>query len=198
MVLPLSDLRTGLEALPGMDALLPQLAELGDSFYLVGGAVRDLLRGQSTLDLDVAVEGDAAEAAAALADRLGGSAVQHERFGTATVRSPAVVVDLATTRRETYSQPGALPRVEPAPLAEDLRRRDFTVNAMAIGLSGEDLGRLHDPTGRARGLEGAAHPRVAPRQLPRRSHAPAARGPLREPAGLRARTRTRKSLRGRP
>jgi tRNA nucleotidyltransferase (CCA-adding enzyme) len=141
-----NDLRTGLEALPGMDFLLPTLAELDEAFYLVGGAVRDLLRGKSTVDLDVAVEGDAVQAAAALAERLGGSAVQHERFGTATVRSPALTVDLATTRRETYSQPGALPTVEPAPLAEDLRRRDFSVNAMAIGLSGADLGRLHDPT----------------------------------------------------
>jgi tRNA nucleotidyltransferase (CCA-adding enzyme) len=73
--------------------------------------------------------------------------VEHDRFGTATVSWPAHSADLATTRRESYAHPGALPDVEPAPLAEDLKRRDFTVNAMAAGISGQDLGVLHDPYG---------------------------------------------------
>ena len=144
---PATDLRARLTALPGMEALLRALADLAVPSYLVGGAVRDMLRGDPSVDLDLAVEGDAPQAAAALAERLGGSAVAHDRFGTATVRSDPMVVDLAATRREAYSRPGALPTVEPAPLSEDLARRDFTVNAMAIGLSGEDLGRLHDPGG---------------------------------------------------
>jgi tRNA nucleotidyltransferase (CCA-adding enzyme) len=117
--------------------VLPALAAIEARCHLVGGAVRDLLRGQRSVDLDVAVEGD----------RLGGEAVVHDRFGTATVRADAIQLDLARTRREVYPRPGALPEVEPAPLAEDLRRRDFTVNAIAIGLSGEDLGALHDPAG---------------------------------------------------
>ena len=104
--------------------------------YLVGGAVRDLLRGGEPLDIDIAVEGDARSAARALAERLGGEAREYERFGTATVRRRGSTFDLATTRRETYDEPGALPRGEQASLAEDLRRRDFTVNAMAVGPHG--------------------------------------------------------------
>jgi tRNA nucleotidyltransferase (CCA-adding enzyme) len=130
--------------IPGMERLLPALEGLPPAF-LVGGAVRDLLLGRSTVDLDVAIEGDARAVARELAERLGGEAVEHERFGTATVRAEDLVVDLATTRRETYSEPGALPDVEPAGLAEDLGRRDFTINAMALGLSGDDVGVLHDP-----------------------------------------------------
>jgi tRNA nucleotidyltransferase (CCA-adding enzyme) len=139
-------LRERIRALAGMDELLPLLERLSRT-YLVGGAVRDLLRGERAVDLDVAIEGDAAAAARELADRLGGAAVVHERFGTATVRTAALALDLASTRRERYEQPGALPVVEAAPLEEDLARRDFTVNAMAAALRGDDLGRLHDPRG---------------------------------------------------
>jgi tRNA nucleotidyltransferase (CCA-adding enzyme) len=112
--------------------------------YLVGGAVRDLLRGVPHVDLDVVVEGDALAVARALAERLGGEVVEHDRFGTATVRAPELTVDIATARRERYPTPGALPEVEPADLAEDLARRDFTINAMAIALADETL---HDPHG---------------------------------------------------
>jgi tRNA nucleotidyltransferase (CCA-adding enzyme) len=139
-----ADLAERVRELPGMDRLLPALDGLPPAF-LVGGAVRDLLLAGQTVDLDVAIEGDARAAARELAARLGGEMVEHERFGTATVRAPDLAVDLATTRRETYVEPGALPEVDPAALAEDLGRRDFTINAMALGLSGDDLGVLHDP-----------------------------------------------------
>ena len=145
-------LRERIEALPGVPALLAALDGLPPA-YLVGGAVRDLLRGVEHVDLDVAVEGDAREVARVVASRLGGEAVEHERFGTATVRAPQVHVDLATTRRERYPQPGALPEVESASLAEDLGRRDFTINAMAAALSGEEVGTLHDPHGGRADLE---------------------------------------------
>jgi tRNA nucleotidyltransferase (CCA-adding enzyme) len=145
-------LRERLRALPGMDRVLPALEGLPPAF-LVGGAVRDLLRGARQVDLDVAMEGNTRDAAYELAERLGGHAVEHERFGTATVRADGLALDLARTRRERYLQPGALPVVEPAPLVDDLRRRDFTVNAMAVGLTGEDLGHLHDPLGGRRDLE---------------------------------------------
>jgi tRNA nucleotidyltransferase (CCA-adding enzyme) len=105
------------------------------------------MRGERSVDLDVAVEGDATAVARDVAARAGGDVLIHERFGTATVKAPAFTVDLATTRRERYTEPGALPEVEPAPLAEDLARRDFTVNAMALALSGDQLGRVHDPHG---------------------------------------------------
>lgn len=133
-------------ALPGMDVLLPALQGLPPA-YLVGGAVRDLLRGERGVDLDVAVEDDATHVARSVAARVGGEARLHERFGTATVRGPGLVVDLATTRRERYVRPGALPEVEPASLDEDLARRDFAINAMAVALSGLEVGRLVDPHG---------------------------------------------------
>ncbi len=139
-----TELAARVRELTGMDRLLPALEGLAPAF-LVGGAVRDLLLGRRTVDLDVAIEGDARDVARSVAERLGGEAKEHERFGTATVRAGELAVDLATARRETYSEPGALPEVQPAGLAEDLGRRDFTINAMAIALNGEDVGSLEDP-----------------------------------------------------
>ena len=141
-----ADLRERVRRLPGVERLLPALEGLPPVF-LVGGAVRDLLRGEAAVDLDLAVEGDARTVARELASRLEGELREHGRFGTATVKVGELGFDLATTRRERYERPGALPAVEPAPLAEDLGRRDFSINAMAAGLTGEDLGRLHDPHG---------------------------------------------------
>ena len=136
-----------LSALPGLDRVVEAAGET--PVYLVGGAVRDLLLGRERTDLDIAVEGDAA----ALGRRLGGEIRTHARFATATVHVDGIELDLATTRSETYPAPGALPAVRPAPLSEDLARRDFTVNAMALSLAGEP--ELIDPHGGVRDLEGA-------------------------------------------
>ena len=111
--------------------------------YLVGGAVRDLLLGETRADLDVAVEGDVR----ALADALGGEIIVHERFETAAITVDGHEIDIARARAETYERPGALPTVSPASIAEDLARRDFTVNAMAVPLAGE--AKLIDPHGGA-------------------------------------------------
>jgi len=119
-----------LSALPGLDPV--REAAAGLRAYLVGGSVRDLLLGRERADIDVAVEGDAVDE---LARRLGGDARTHERFATATVRVDGLEIDLAATRAETYARPGALPEISPAPLLEDLARRDFTLNAMAVPLS---------------------------------------------------------------
>ena len=146
MSAPPSDLRERVRQVPGMERLLPALEGL-EPAYLVGGAVRDLLRGAAATDIDIAVEGDARSVARAVAQRLGSDAREYERFGTATVETPSTPYNFATTRKETYDEPGALPRVAPAPLADDLRRRDFSINAMAVGLTGDDLGHLYDPTG---------------------------------------------------
>jgi len=119
-----------------------------DPVYLVGGAVRDLLLGHPRADVDLVVEGDAA----ALAERLGGAAVEHERFGTVKVEVEGHELDIATARTETYPEPGSLPVVAPAEnLEADLARRDFTINAMAIPLEGE--ARLIDPHGGQADLE---------------------------------------------
>jgi tRNA nucleotidyltransferase (CCA-adding enzyme) len=118
--------------------------------HLVGGAVRDLLLGRDIVDLDVVVEGDALPVARAAAERLGGKVREHDRFGTATVSAPELVFDVVTARRERYTQPGALPEVEAATLTEDLARRDFTVNALALRLTGADRGELAQAPG---GLE---------------------------------------------
>jgi tRNA nucleotidyltransferase (CCA-adding enzyme) len=109
-----------------------------DRVHLVGGAVRDLLLGGAPIDLDLVVEGDAE----AFARSLGGTLTGHDRFGTATVVLDDFVYDIARARRETYAHPGALPDVEPAAWAEDLERRDFTVNAIAIALTGDAPGEL--------------------------------------------------------
>jgi tRNA nucleotidyltransferase (CCA-adding enzyme) len=113
----------------------------GKGVYLVGGAVRDLLLGRESFDIDLAVEGDAIE----FARSLGGEVTAHGRFGTAVVRFPdGRQLDIVTCRRETYSTPAALPDVEPGTIEDDLARRDFTVNAMAASLA-EDFGRILDP-----------------------------------------------------
>src|SRR5215211_6880186 len=126
-----SELRERVRRVPGMERLLPALDGLRPA-YLVGGGVRDLLRGADPVDVDIAVEGDARSAARAVADRLGSGAREFERFGTATVETREGTYNFAGTRRETYDAPGELPRVEPASLDEDLRRRDFSINAMAL------------------------------------------------------------------
>jgi tRNA nucleotidyltransferase (CCA-adding enzyme) len=146
MSAPAGDLRERVRRLPGMERLLPALEGLPPA-YLVGGAVRDLLRGAEPNDLDIAVEGDARSTSRAVADRLGGGVREYERFGTADVITPDQTFHLATTREEAYDAPGELPRVSQTSLAEDLRRRDFTVNAMALGLTGDDVGHLYDPHG---------------------------------------------------
>jgi tRNA nucleotidyltransferase (CCA-adding enzyme) len=124
-------------ALPAARPLISRLPN-APRVHLVGGAVRDLLLGGAPTDLDLAVEGDAA----AFATSLGGDVRVHDRFGTSTVVLDGFTYDIARTRRETYAEPGALPDVEPARLAEDLERRDFTVNAIALALAGDNAGEL--------------------------------------------------------
>jgi tRNA nucleotidyltransferase (CCA-adding enzyme) len=146
MSAPSSKLRERVRRLPGMERLLPALEGLPPA-YLVGGAVRDLLRGEAPADLDVAIEGDGRSVARAVGDRLDGEVREYERFGTADVVLPDHTFHFATTREEIYDAPGELPRVAQTSLSEDLRRRDFTVNTLAIGLTGDDLGHLYDPFG---------------------------------------------------
>jgi tRNA nucleotidyltransferase (CCA-adding enzyme) len=118
--------------------------------YLVGGAVRDLLLGRPgrIADVDLVVEEDAPEFARELARRLKARVKLHGRFGTAVVEAPSGErLDLATARRESYDRPGALPRVRPGSIGDDLARRDFTVNAMAMEIARPGRPHLLDPFG---------------------------------------------------
>ncbi len=116
---------------------------------VVGGAVRDALLGRPAgSELDLVVEGDAPALARRLGRELGGRVIVHPRFGTAAVELPhGAHLDLVTARRESYSRPGALPDVTPGTLADDLARRDFTINAVARRLSGHGAGALVNPHG---------------------------------------------------
>jgi tRNA nucleotidyltransferase (CCA-adding enzyme) len=142
------DLGEQLLSLPGLERVFEAIQAVSVVFegvYLVGGTVRDILLGEASFDLDIAVEGDGIALAQALARALGGRAVFHAKFGTGVVRWSGGRVDVASARTEFYDEPGALPAVEQAAIRQDLYRRDFTINAMAVSLKGEDFGRLVDP-----------------------------------------------------
>ena len=144
----------GLEGLQSAFEAISAVSEPYDGVYLVGGTVRDILLGEPNFDVDVAVEGDAIELARSLADALDGRVRAHRKFGTAVVLyREDERVDVVTARTEFYDAPAALPSVEHATIREDLFRRDFTINAMAVSLKGEDFGRLVDPFGGRRDLE---------------------------------------------
>jgi tRNA nucleotidyltransferase (CCA-adding enzyme) len=138
-----------LHALEQLQPIVEAVATLGDraeGVYIVGGTLRDILLGEENFDIDIAVEGDAIAFARSLATALGGRFTPHDKFGTAIVSyGDGERLDVVTTRTEFYDAPGALPTVERAALNEDLRRRDFTINAMAASLRPADFGRLVDP-----------------------------------------------------
>ncbi len=113
--------------------------------YLVGGQVRDLLLKRPVSDLDVVVEGDAPQLARALAMAGGGNVTEHAKFGTATWFLDGSAIDLISARSEVYEHPGALPTVTFSSIDDDLRRRDFTINAMAVRLDAGHFGELLDP-----------------------------------------------------
>jgi len=125
----------------------------GHHLYLVGGVVRDLLLDRSNLDLDLVVEGDALALAQQAASVTQGKLTVHRRFGTATLRWGKWSIDFVRARSETYDRPGALPRVIPGSLVDDLFRRDFTINAMAINLNPGCYGEVIDIYGGCADLE---------------------------------------------
>ena len=126
----------------------------GWSAYLVGGSVRDLLLDRSTLDLDILVEEHGLDFARGFARQHGGYFKLYRRFATAMVILPGGKrVDVTTTRTERYPHPGALPDVLPGSLEEDLSRRDFTINAMAVSLNQNNFGELVDLCGGKRDLK---------------------------------------------
>lgn len=152
----------------GLVVLFSALKELAKIYtlpvYLVGGPVRDWLLGWEIRDLDFVVEGDAPSLARALAHRVNGRVTVHHRFGTATVELNGVGIDLVTARKEVYPMPGALPVVEPSSLQDDLTRRDFSINAMALPLDGGEEG-LIDPVGGRQDLENRLVRTIHPRSF---------------------------------
>ena len=139
----------------GILRTISRIAEGGryDAF-LVGGVVRDLLLGVPNLDLDIVVEGEGIEFARRVAREFGARVRSHRKFGTAVVILPnGRRIDVATARTEFYEHPAALPTVEISSIRQDLYRRDFTINAMAVALSGERFGELLDYFGGLRDLE---------------------------------------------
>ena len=171
-------LPAGLRSL--LDRVVAAGHEVGAEPYLVGGTVRDLLLGRLSrvAEVDVMVEGPVTALAERLAADLAAPLTLYPRFGTATIQLPwrgwddqtsdapphlthnvAMSLDLATARAESYPHPGALPVVSlDADVAADLRRRDFTLNAMALALHAGDAGRLIDPAG---GLDDLAAGRLS-------------------------------------
>src|SRR3954454_2367073 len=120
---------------PGAEIVFEAVAgETG--VYVVGGAVRDALLGRVPKELDLVVEGDAVALARRAAQRVNGSLLVHDRLKTATITADGFSFDLASARKETSPRPGALPDVTlGVTITEDLARRDFTVNAIAVDLA---------------------------------------------------------------
>lgn len=138
----------------------------GMNIFLVGGFVRDLLLGQKNFDLDMVVEGNAIDFGRKVADMLGAALVVHKKFGTCTVvmdwpgwlgaslhADNKFKIDIATARKEVYERPAALPTVEFSSLKEDLFRRDFTINAMAVNINRSSFGLFVDFFGGVKDLE---------------------------------------------
>ncbi len=158
--------------------LLRQVARAADKLnlplYVVGGLPRDILLGRASKDFDLVVEGRAEQLARSLAAEHGGRVLVHRTFSTAKWEVPAPkagrgaspgavdALDFITARSETYKHPGALPTVTPGTIADDLRRRDFTINAIAIRLDGPHSGEVRDDlSGRSdleRGIVRVLHP----------------------------------------
>ncbi len=140
---------------PKVVRILEEFGEFGSkrgwNVYLIGGGVRDILLGKSSIDIDVVVEGNGIEFANLWKDK-GFKIYEFPEFGTASIISPdGIKIDVATARREYYEYPASLPKVEFGSLKHDLYRRDFTINAMAVQLNDEGKrGRLIDYFG---GLE---------------------------------------------
>jgi len=147
-----------------------QAALLRMPLYLVGGVVRDILLGRAVNDFDLVVDGSSAEFAEYIVRKFGGKILIHSKFMTATwvlneitferlkvpilqLSNVPISFDFASARTEMYAQPGALPTVKRSTIDADLYRRDFTINAMALRLDGEDFGGLFDPLGGQKDLD---------------------------------------------
>jgi tRNA nucleotidyltransferase (CCA-adding enzyme) len=140
-------------------AVVEKAALMGEAsdkdVFLVGGTVRDILLGKKSYDVDMAVEGDAIALGKVIASSSGAKIKCYTKPGTCTllfplegisgIRGRVIRLDIASSREEMYSSPGAFPDTRPGSIENDLARRDFTINAMAIGVNGKNFGVLLDP-----------------------------------------------------
>jgi len=127
--------------------ILKTAGAIGDGLdfkvFAVGGFVRDLLLGIEKLDIDIVAEGNGLKFAKELADALGSPFITHEQFGTAVIEND-IKVDVATARSEFYKSPADYPSVRFGTIKEDLKRRDFTINAIAASLNAEAFAEMLD------------------------------------------------------
>jgi tRNA nucleotidyltransferase (CCA-adding enzyme) len=144
-LLPAFRSRPSTEELQAIDLLARLAEQRGSALYLVGGSVRDLLLGLHHLDFDFVAETDAPALAREFRAATAAKVTIHDWSRTVAVEGTGFRFDLVTARRESYPRPGALPVVTPSTLADDLARRDFSINAMALALSGSAAGSLIDP-----------------------------------------------------
>ncbi len=147
--------------------------------YIVGGFVRDLVLGRAGLDFDLVVEGNAIKLAHSLASKYGGKVTAHEKFGTAKldirewnmengkagIDHSLISIDLISSRSEIYKHPAVLPTVKMGEMTDDLRRRDFTINTLAIRLDDSHFGDLRDDLGGLVDLEKKVIRVLHPRSL---------------------------------
>ncbi|MFB3040383.1 MAG: CCA tRNA nucleotidyltransferase [Candidatus Poribacteria bacterium] len=133
---------------PQIRDLLQEIGkEAHQPIYVVGGFVRDLLLRRENLDLDIVIEGDAIAFAQYLTDKWDGRLQSYRKFGTATVtRADGFKIDFVSARSETYERPAALPLVRWGTIEDDLHRRDFSMNALAMDLNPDRFGALVDCT----------------------------------------------------
>ena len=139
-----------LENLTVVEEVVPIARRLKYPVYLVGGTVRDLYLGVESWDMDFVFEGSGLKCATKYADLKEAIVKEHPVFLTASVRVQDKRIDFASAREEKYRKPGDYPKVKASTLAQDLKRRDFTINAMALSLNEENYGELIDPL---KGLE---------------------------------------------
>ena len=129
-------------------------SRLGVEVYVVGGTVRDALTDESPVDVDIMASRETERLVESIVGQGSASVRKASEFGTWSLTVQDIELDLSTARRETYRRPGALPTVFPGTIDDDLARRDFTINAMAISLNGDSWGDLLDPHGGVKDLEG--------------------------------------------
>lgn len=121
--------------------------QINCNIFLIGGFVRDLILKVENFDIDIVVEGNGLEFAKLLSNKLKAHILQHKQFGTATITVAVpfrIKIDIATARKEIYQFPASLPQVTFGLIKDDLARRDFSINAMAIDITEKKFGRLID------------------------------------------------------